>query len=113
MHPDDAAARDIGDGDPVLVTSRLGSLVAGARISDGLLAGVVQLSTGAWYTPDDRDDVSATCLHGNPNVLTRDIGSSPLSQGTTGATVLVEVARATGDWPVPVPHQQPTKEVLR
>ena len=55
----------------------------------------MQLATGAWYDPDE----TGMCKHGNPNVLTRDKGSSSLGQGPTAHTCLVEVERYTGDPP--------------
>ena len=35
-------------------------------------------------------------VHGNPNVLTRDVGTSRLGQGPTSQSCLVEVERYTG-----------------
>lgn len=35
-------------------------------------------------------------MHGNPNVLTRDAGSSRLAQGCTGQLTLVEIERWDG-----------------
>ncbi|MDA0567960.1 molybdopterin-dependent oxidoreductase [Streptomonospora sp. S1-112] len=96
MHPDDAAARGVADGDVVVVHNDRGSLLAGVAVSDAVRRAVVQLSTGAWYDPSS-DEV--TCVHGNPNVLTADVGSSALSQGTTGQHVLVEVRRYHGTPP--------------
>ena len=53
IHPHDAAARGIGDGDIVRLFNDRGACLAGAVLSDALRPGVVQLSTGAWYDPDD------------------------------------------------------------
>jgi biotin/methionine sulfoxide reductase len=53
----------------------------------------VQLSTGAWYDPLDPTDPQSLCVHGNPNVLTADVGSSSLSRGCTGQHVLVQIER--------------------
>jgi biotin/methionine sulfoxide reductase len=55
------------------------------------------LSTGAWYDPDPADP--GFCRHGNPNVLTADVGSSSLSQGCTGQLALVEVEAYQGTAP--------------
>ncbi|WP_067970198.1 molybdopterin-dependent oxidoreductase [Nocardiopsis trehalosi] len=96
MHPGDAAARGLADGDLVRVANDRGSLLAGVRISGELRPGVVQLSTGAWYDPSAAD---VTCAHGNPNVLTADVGTSSLAQGCTGQLVLVEVERYQGTPP--------------
>jgi biotin/methionine sulfoxide reductase len=76
-------------------------------IDDGVMAGVVQLSTGAWWAPSDEVD----CLHGNPNVLTTDAGSSGLAQGSTAHTCLVEVESFLGVVPDIDPHAPP--EILR
>jgi biotin/methionine sulfoxide reductase len=62
-------------------------------LSDALRAGVVQLSTGAWYDPEDSAAETPFCVHGNPNVLTRDAGTSRLAQGCTGQLCLVEIER--------------------
>ena len=84
IHPHDAAARGIGDGDIVRLYNDRGACLAGAVLSDALRPGVVQLSTGAWYDPEDPKADNPLCVHGNPNVLTRDAGTSRLAQGCTG-----------------------------
>jgi biotin/methionine sulfoxide reductase len=93
IHPDDAAARGIGDGDLVRLYNDRGACLAGAVLSDALRPGVVQLSTGAWYDPEDPGADMPLCVHGNPNVLTRDVGTSKLAQGSTGQLTLVAVER--------------------
>jgi biotin/methionine sulfoxide reductase len=92
ISPADAKARGIRDGDVVRVHNARGACLAGAVVSDTMSAGVVRLSCGAWYDPADDSD-QALCLHGNPNVLTRDEGTSKLGQGPSSATALVEVER--------------------
>ena len=64
-----------------------------------MLPEVVQLSTGAWYEPADPYEPKSQERHGNPNVLTLDIGTSSLAQGPVAHTALVEVERYDG--PVP------------
>ena len=96
MHPDDAAARGIAAGDVVRLFNDRGSCLAGAVLTTDVRRGVVQLSTGAWFDPDDPRAEIAMCIHGNPNMLTRDIGTSKLSQGCSGQHALVEVERFTG-----------------
>jgi len=76
-------------------------------VNDRLRRGVVQLSTGAWYDPEDAGDPDAMCVHGNPNVLTADIGTSSLAQGCTGAHVLVQVETFTGPLPPVRAHEPP------
>ena len=51
LHPDDARARGIADGDVVRVFNDRGSCLAGAVLDADLRRSVVQLSTGAWWDP--------------------------------------------------------------
>ena len=108
LHPDDAAARGIAGGDVVRVFNDRGACLAGAVLDDGLLVGVVQLSTGAWYDPLDPSDPNSMCVHGNPNVLTPDVGTSRLARGSTGQHVLVEVERFEGEVPPIRAYEPPT-----
>ncbi len=94
MHPDDAAARGIGDGDVVRVFNDRGACLAGAVLSDGIRHGVVQLATGAWFDPASPGSPESLERHGNPNVLTIDLATSRLAQGPSAMTALVEVERA-------------------
>ena len=99
IHPLDAKARGIGDGDIVRLFNDRGACLAGVVLSDALRPGVVQLSTGAWYDPEDPAAENPLCVHGNPNVLTRDAGTSRLAQGCTGQLCLVEIERFDGPLP--------------
>lgn len=87
IHPVDAAQRNINEGDLVRLHNKRGACLAGAVICDGLRQGVIELATGAWYCPDE----NGLDLHGNPNVLTRDVGTSSLAQGPTAHSCLVEM----------------------
>lgn len=107
MNPVDAAARGIGPGEVVRVHNDRGACLAGVALDDGLRPGVVQLSTGAWYDPEDPSDPDAMCVHGNPNVLTADVGTSALAKGCTGAHVLVDVERFSGPLPPVRAHDAP------
>ena len=100
IHPQDAAARGISDGDIVRLYNDRGACLAGAVLSEALRPGVVQLSTGAWYDPGDPAAEKPLCVHGNPNVLTRDAGTSHLAQGCSGQLSLVEAER----YDVPLPR---------
>jgi len=99
IHPTDAAPRGIAEGDIVRLHNARGACLATAHVTDGVMPGVVQLPTGAWYDPEDPADETALCVHGNPNVLTRDAGTSRLAQGCTGQLTAVEVTRFTGNLP--------------
>lgn len=107
MHPSDAAARGLTDGEVVRVFNDRGACLAGVVIDDGMLPRVVQLSTGAWYDPADPADPDSLCLHGNPNVLTDDVGTSSLAKGCTGAHVLVEIEKFCGPVPPVRAHEPP------
>lgn len=107
LHPDDAAARGIADGDLVRVFNDRGACLAAARLSDRIRQGVVRLSTGAWFDPADQGSNMPLEKHGNPNALTLDIGASKLSQGCIAQTCLVEIARHDGPAPAVTAHQPP------
>ncbi|KUP95440.1 molybdopterin guanine dinucleotide-containing S/N-oxide reductase [Thermobifida cellulosilytica] len=109
LHPDDAAARGIANGDVVRLYNDRGSCLAGAVLDDGVRPGVVQLSTGAWFDPSSPE---ATCVHGNPNAVTADVGTSRLAQGCTGQLALVQVERFDGT-PPPVRAFVPPRIVDR
>jgi biotin/methionine sulfoxide reductase len=99
MNPVDAAARGLLGGDVVRVFNDRGACLAGVVIDERVRPDVVQLSTGAWFDPADPADPDSICVHGNPNVLTDDVGTSSLAHGCTGAHVLVQVEKFAG--PVP------------
>jgi biotin/methionine sulfoxide reductase len=112
LHPTDAARRGIRSGEVVRVFNDRGSCLAGALVTDAVRPGVVQLSTGAWYDPLDPADPDAMCVHGNPNVLTFDRGTSRLAQACSGQHALVEVERWTGPVP-PIRAYDPPPTVPR
>jgi biotin/methionine sulfoxide reductase len=60
---------------------------------------VVQLASGAWLDLRHVPGVGPVCIHGNPNVLTEDRGTSSLAQGPVGQVCLVEVERYAGEAP--------------
>ncbi|MFI9028216.1 molybdopterin-dependent oxidoreductase [Streptomyces sp. NPDC053560] len=97
----DAAARGISDGDVVRLFNDRGACLAGAALSDDIRPGVLALPTGAWYDPADAGAAGSLDKHGNPNVLTRDLGTSRLAQGPTSGTTLVAIERYDGE-PLPV-----------
>ena len=57
------------------------------------------MSTGAWYDPLEPGKIGTLDRHGNPNVLTRDAGTSRLAQGPSAQSTLVEVERHDDDLP--------------
>ena len=99
MHPEDAAARGIADGDIVKLHNARGACLAAVVLTTDVRPGVIQLPTGAWYDPEDPNEDAPLCVHGNPNVLTRDVGTSSLAQGCTGQLTTVQVERFEGNLP--------------
>lgn len=89
----DAQARGIRDGDLVRIFNDRGACLAAAVISANISESVLELATGAWYWPADTGDDKPLEVHGNPNVLTKDVGSSSLSQGPTAHSCLVDIER--------------------
>ncbi|HYC43841.1 MAG TPA: molybdopterin guanine dinucleotide-containing S/N-oxide reductase [Burkholderiales bacterium] len=106
IHPQDAAERGIRDGDVVRVFNDRGACLAGARLSDSVMRGVVVLPTGAWYDPLVPGAPGTLEKHGNPNVLTIDKGTSKLTQGCSAHSCLVEIERFEGE-PPPVTAFEP------
>lgn len=107
IHPDDAAVRGIADGDVVRVFNDRGACLAGAVLDDNLRPRVVQLSTGAWFDPADPTDPDSMCVHGNPNALSNDSGTSALAHGSTGQHVLVQLEKFIGELTPLRAHQPP------
>ena len=107
MHPQDAAARGLRNGDIVRVFNERGACLAGLIVSDGVRPGVIQLATGAWYDPQHAGEGANMDKHGNPNMLTIDKGTSKLALGPIAHTALVEVERFTGELPPITVHQAP------
>ncbi len=107
LHPSDARARAISDGDVVRVYNDRGACLAGAHITDAIRPGVVQLATGAWFDPIDPGEIGSLDRHGNPNVLTIDKGTSRLAQSTSAQTALVEIERYDGELPAITVFTQP------
>ncbi len=99
MHPAAAAARGIGDGDIVRLFNDRGACLASVALSTAMRPDVVQLPTGAWYDPMPGADGRLMCGHGNPNMLTRDIGTSSLAQGCSGQLTVAQVERYDGELP--------------
>ncbi|HEY9279763.1 MAG TPA: molybdopterin-dependent oxidoreductase [Eoetvoesiella sp.] len=85
----EAGQRGIHDNDILRVFNDRGSCIAAAVVDSGMAPGVVAMPTGAWFDPQD-DQLER---HGNPNVLTVDIGTSQLTQGSSAQSALVQVER--------------------
>ena len=94
LHPLDAQARQIADGDLVRVWNHRGQVLAGAVVCDDIKPGVMCLHEGAW--PDFAYEAGGICKNGAVNVLTKDIPSSRLGNGCAGNTALAWVEKYDG-----------------
>ena len=83
IHPDDAAARSIGDGAEVTVYNDLGRIRLTASITDNVPAGTIAVPFGRWGTDP---------WSGGANSLTSD-SLGDLANGPTFCDNLVEVER--------------------
>jgi biotin/methionine sulfoxide reductase len=110
LHPEDAAARGLTAGQVVRVFNDRGACLGGLRLDDRVMRGVALMATGAWFDPLEPGVPGSLCVHGNPNVLTADIGTSRLGQGPSAQSCLVEVAAWTGPLPPVRAHVPPPIE---
>ena len=94
LHPQDAQARQIRDGDLVRVWNARGQVLAGAAVSEDIKPGVICLHEGAW--PDFAPEAGGICKNGAVNVLTKDIPSSRLGNGCAGNTALAWIEKYDG-----------------
>lgn len=99
LNTDDARARGISDGDVVKVFNDRGAFLAGVIVSDNIRPGVVQIATGAWFDPLVHGEPDSLEKHGNPNMVTEDVGSSSLSQGCSAQTATVDIVKWEGELP--------------
>jgi biotin/methionine sulfoxide reductase len=93
MNSADAAVRGISHHELVRVFNDRGSCLAVVAVTDSIAAGTVNLCTGAWFDPESWLDGKHMDKHGNPNILTRDFGTSSLAQGCAAQSCLVEISR--------------------
>ena len=88
MHPADAAARNLQDGDEVLVWNDRGRIRIPLHVTGQIMKGVVAMAQGAWYRPDK----DGTDTAGSVNVLTSQ-HPTPYAKGNPQHTNLVEVMK--------------------
>lgn len=112
MNTRDARARGLEEGDIVRVFNDRGSFLAGLVVSDAIRPDVIQIATGAWYDPVVSGETGSLDKHGNPNMVTQDVGASSLSQGCSAQSALVDVERYYGE-PPPITAFKPPPFVLR
>ncbi len=92
IHPQDAAARSIGQGDKIYVYNNRGTVLTSAYITERIRPGVVSLPQGAWYAPDEAGIDCGGCI----NTLTS-LRTTPIAKANPQHTNLVEVRLAGAD----------------
>ena len=107
INPIDAKSRNLKNGDIVKLFNDRGACLAGVIINERVMPGVVQISTGAWYDPENPEKNNSICKHGNPNVLTRDKGTSKLGQGPIAHSCLIEMEKYKDKLPKVTAHEPP------
>ena len=88
LHPDDAAARGIADGDDVWVTTPRGRVPYKARVSDGIVAGVIEANMGGGGPLGN-----AAWRRANVNELTEADHCDPISGFPIYKTLLCDVVK--------------------
>lgn len=109
IHPDDAAARELTEGQVVRVYNGRGACLVGVKLSDAVMPGVAVLATGAWLDPLEPGVPGSLCVHGNANILTHDTGTSSLGQGPS-VNCLVRLEAWTAPLPPIRVHAPPAME---
>ncbi len=95
IHPDDAAARAIETGTPVRISSRTGTIIAPAEVTDSVMPGTVSLPHGYGH---NREGVKLSVAREKPGVSLNDITDrqryDPLSGNAafSGTPVTVSLA---------------------
>ena len=93
MHPDDAARLGLVDGEPVRVTSRVGSVELPAEVTEELMPGVVSIPHGWGHGADGvRLRVAREHAGVNSNVLADEDLLDPLSGTAVLNGIPVELA---------------------
>jgi anaerobic dimethyl sulfoxide reductase subunit A len=96
VHPADAAARGITDGDRVRVFNDRGATFLPVRVTDRIAPGVVSIKEGAWFTPGADGQDTRGCA----NVLTSDraspAGASPFNSCFVDVAPALTGARSPG-----------------
>ena len=89
----DAEKRGIRDGDWVRIFNERGEMTLPCRVTLRIMPGVVDIPSGAWWTPDE----SGIDRRGAVNVLTSE-RLTPLAHGNAQHTIMVQVVKATRRW---------------
>lgn len=95
VHPDDAAAIGVSEGEPVSVRSSVGSVTVPAEVTTSIMPGVVSLPYGWGHDADGTNLSVASQRPGvNTNILTDSAPLDPLSGNAVLNGIPVEIAAA-------------------
>lgn len=97
INPSDAASRLIADGDIVEIFNDRGVCTAIATLDPEVRESVLLLPPGADFLAGNVTDASIVEADrgSNPNILTRDVGTSVLGQGCAAQSCLVDIRNAS------------------
>jgi biotin/methionine sulfoxide reductase len=107
INPVDANTKNLKNSDIVRVFNQRGTCYCGVKITDDVMPGVVVIRTGSWYDPMSPGTPMTPCKHGNPNVLTPDIGTSKIAQGPAAHSCLVNFEKYHGSALKITAHEPP------
>lgn len=93
VHPDDAAARGLVDGQPATVRSKVGAVTAPVEVSDAVMPGVVSLPHGFGH---DRQGARLSVASKRPGVSLNDLTDATEIDPVAGTAVLSGVPVAVG-----------------
>ncbi len=100
IHPADAKARGIADGDTVKLANERGAALFAAQVTEDVMAGAVAVAHGAWCEPLETEK-GLIDNHGCANMLTQDEPTSALACGNIASGGWVTLEKWTGpDRPV-------------
>ena len=85
LHPDDATARGLSEGQRVRVTSRVGAIEVPLEVSDEIRAGVVSVPHGFGH---GREGVGWTVAASHPGASVNDVTDPALVDRLTGNAAL-------------------------
>jgi biotin/methionine sulfoxide reductase len=102
-----AQALGFAEGDVLLLDNARGGCLAGVQFDPDMRADCIVLPTGAWLDMQETP-AGRICVHGNPNVLTIDKGTSSLAQGNIAHTTVVKASKWQGALPDITVHEPPT-----
>ncbi|XCP85986.1 DMSO/selenate family reductase complex A subunit [Roseburia hominis] len=89
IHPEDASKRGLENGALAEIYNDRGRVRVPVKVTERIVRGVVALSEGGWYTPDE----NGVDVRGSINVLTMTHRATPLAKANPQHTNLVEVKR--------------------